>query len=141
MDKILDVGKRISILDNLIKRYFEANNSNAEITGMQGRILHYLMSRTGESYSKDIEKEFRMRRATVSGYLINMENNGVVIRVDVPEDKRLKKIILTDKARSLYKQIIDNIRLTETKLLSGISDSDINEFLRIITLMQKNMNE
>lgn len=141
MDKILDVGKEISILDNLIKRYFEANNDNAEITGMQGRILHYLMTRTSESYSKNIEKEFRMRRATVSDYLINMENNGVVVRVDVLDDKRLKKIVLTDKAHRLHEQIIDNIRLTETKLLTGIPDSDIKEFLRIIALMQKNMNE
>lgn len=139
--KILDVGKEISILDNLIKRFFEANNINSEITGLQGRILHYLMSRSSELYSGDIEKEFHLRRATVSGYLITMENNGIIKRVDVPGDKRLKQIILTDKARELYSMILDNIEVTETKLLKGLSDSDVKEFIRVIHHMQQNMND
>lgn len=136
-----DVGTAIGVLDNLIKRRMEFNNPIKDITGLQGRILDYLLGQNGESYSKDIETEFNLRRATVSGYLIAMEERGMIIRCDVKDDKRLKKIVLTDKAKTLGEILNRSISENEAKLTKGLTQAEINEFLRIADIMEKNMNE
>lgn len=141
MIKRRDVGTAVGILDNLIKRRMEASNPNKDITGLQGRILDFLLTQTSEIYSRDIENEFRLRRATVSGYLIAMEERGMVIRLDVLEDKRLKKIVLTEKAIAIGEQLNESIRENETKLTKGLTDIEVKEFLRIAEIMEKNMND
>lgn len=141
MIKRRDVGTAVGILDNLIKRRMEASNPNKDITGLQGRILDFLLTQTSEIYSRDIENEFRLRRATVSGYLIAMEERGMIIRLDVLEDKRLKKIVLTEKAIAIGEQLNESIRENETKLTKGLTDIEVKEFLRIAEIMEKNMND
>ena len=91
MQEIRDVGKPIHILHNMLKRALEAANSRTDITGAQGRIIQFLVDHDGEDvFSKDIEREFNMRRATAADYLYLMEKNGMITRVPVGGDRRLK---------------------------------------------------
>lgn len=134
------VGRAVNVLNNLIKRDMEAFNTMKTVTGMQGVILHYIVSRKTDVYSKDIEVEFGMRRATVCDHLSLLEQYGMIIREDVPEDKRLKKIIPTDKAKETIEDIERNIERNESKLSEGLTKEEISEFLRIASVMAKNMD-
>lgn len=134
------VGRAVNVLNNLIKRDMESCNTNEVVTGMQGVILHFIINRKSDVYSKDIEDEFGMRRATVCGYLTVLEQNGLIVREDVKGDRRLKKVLPTDNARSVIKEIEKNIKRNEEKLSSSLTREEINEFLRIADIMAKNMS-
>lgn len=135
------VGRAVNVLNNLIKRDMESFNTNEAVTGMQGVILHYIVTRKTEVYSKDIEDEFGMRRATVSGYLALLEQSGMIIRKDVPQDRRLKKIFATDKAREVIGEIGKNIARNEEKLAQNLTEREVSEFLRISGIMADNMKK
>lgn len=139
MEQKKDVGRAINVLNNLVKRDIERFNPVESVTGMQGVILYFILKRNAEVFSKDIEDEFCMRRATVCGYLTLLEKSGMIVREDVPEDGRLKKVILTDRARKLLVGVEQNIRRNEAKLAEGLTRGEIDEFLRIAAKMSKNM--
>ena len=54
-----------------------------------------------EVYQKDIEEAFSISRATASNMLGVMERKGLIKRVAVSHDARLKRLVLTDKAAAL----------------------------------------
>lgn len=142
MQEIRDVGKPIHILHNMLKRELETANPRTDITGAQGRIIQFLVDHDGEDvFSKDIEREFNMRRATAADYLYLMEKNGMITRMPVNGDRRLKKIELTDKAREVNHAVRRNIRRIEEKLTKNMTRGEINEFLRMTDVMIANLTE
>ena len=58
-----------------------------------------------------MEKQFDLKRSSISLMLNNMEKNKLIERVAVSEDARLKKIVLTEKAIKLNEKISSTIQL------------------------------
>ena len=93
----------------------------------------------GKVYAKDIESEFDMRRATVTGILQLMEKNGIIVREENNVDGRLKRIRLTQKAINLRLKMKKNIQKVESNLLSDLSKEEIETFLKIMEKMSHNL--
>ena len=102
MDKNRDIGFEFRRINNLIRRDIERSKINGEIDTsrfVHGWAIRYLYdNREKEIFQKDIEKEFSIRRSTASNILKLMEKNGLIERISVPYDARLKKLTLTKKA-------------------------------------------
>lgn len=137
-----EIGRIIGILSNQIKRYIDRISSDHGLTGMQGRVLHFILvkSKSGEVFQKDIEEEFNLRRSTATGILQLMEKNGIIRRESVSYDARLKNLIPTDKSKKLQGQVDDDIRDLETKLRENIDSEDLKVFYKVIIQMSKNLN-
>ena len=124
------VGVVVKILSNHIKRYIEERVSKSGVTGVQGRMLHYIIAQpqNEDIFQRDIEKEFQLRRSTATGILQLMEKNQMIKRVSVPYDARLKKIIVTDKALEVKTKVFEDMNILEKTLRKGISDEDLEIF-------------
>ena len=98
----------INKLSKKIRRYCDRNASEMGLTGTQGRVLCYIFitSQWQDIYQRDIEDVFEIRRSTATGILQLLERDGYIERVSVPTDARLKKIVLTDKAKELQTLVI-----------------------------------
>ena len=70
-----------------------------------------------------------------------MEKNGLIRRESVAQDARLKRIVLTQKARDLHRQIEADILAFESNLARGISEEEQEVFLRVAKKMQENLRE
>src|SRR5690606_32706222 len=108
MDLPKSIAFEIKVLATLLKRNLDAGRDDTgkeSLTGMQGWVLGYLKGNTERDiFQRDLEKEFNIRRATVSGVLQLMERNGLIVREPVEHDARLKKISLTEKGILLHEQ-------------------------------------
>lgn len=98
-------------------------------------------SESEDVYQRDIEEEFNIRRSTASGMLPLLEREGYIQRLSVPNDARLKKIILTDKAREQDQKAKEDIALFDQKLTVGISEAELREFHRILDKIAENIRE
>ena len=136
-----DIGKYIHILSRQIKRKMDSLLCQYNITGVQSAVLGYIYreSKKGLVYSRDIEKEFDMRRATSAGILSLLEKRGMIERKSENKDARLKSIMLTEKALVFQKEIVEEIRKNEKELRKGLSKNEIEVFLRIISHMSNNI--
>ena len=70
-----------------------------------------------------------------------MEKNGLICRESVAQDARLKRIVLTQKAVDLHRQIEEDIAGFEEMLAQGIPDEDQETFLRVAQKMRENLGD
>ena len=130
MERDIAIGRIIGILSNQIKRQFDSSASKTGVTGVQGRVLHYLLGqpREQEIFQKDLEEEFNLRRSSATGILQLMEKNGYIERVPVEYDARLKKIVVLPKGLEASAAVDEDIRYVESKLQDGLTEEELEIF-------------
>lgn len=132
-------------LSHRIHRFFQ-NSPNKRavdsVTGTNGWIIGYLAdNEDSDIFQKDIEREFDITRSTASKVIDLMEQKGLVERQTVPQDARLRKLVLTDKSRQLVNLIyIDKSNLEQT-LTKGFSEKEKATLTEYILRMRNNLEE
>ena len=123
------LGKYLLETSHQLKLYLDSTIfGNTGINGLQARILGFVEhnDHLGQDvYQKDIEAEFKIRRSSVSSVLDTMEKNGYIRRVSVLSDARLKKLVLTDKAKETAIQHRNRISEFDNGLEEGLTDEEI----------------
>ena len=136
------IGFEIKILSNLMKRKIDHMTAEEEtdITSMHSWIIVYLYNHQDKDiYQKDIEEHFTIRRSTVTSMLQLMEKKGLIIRQFVSGDARLKKLVLTERSLVVYERMCFRLDRFEENLITGISDEELEVFLRVIKRMKQNV--
>lgn len=137
------LGFEIGRTSRLIRRVMD-NSSTKEyidkVTGTHGWALGYFHSnRDKDIFQKDFEKEFDIRRSTASRILSLMEENGMITRESVPYDARLKKIVLTEKAFRIQKEVIAFFDSLESEYIKGISEDELMTFYLVLDKINDNI--
>lgn len=93
------------MLNNAVRRYIdryaEGKKALDNLTCSNGWIIGYvceMKERGNDVYQRDLENNFGITRSTTSKVLGLMEKKGLVERVSVSHDARLKKIVPTDRS-------------------------------------------
>ena len=138
------IGYKIRLLHNQIHKRMEVKkqeNEKEPLTGMQRWTLGFLREHDGEDiYQKDIETEFSVSRATASNMLAVMERKGLLQREAVAHDARLKKLVLTEKARALVDRSEQDMRDMEALLSKGLSETEIKNLKKYLDQMLLNLD-
>lgn len=141
------IGYELRVLNNLIKRYFDYSSNRSKIesaTGNNGCIIGFIGECQDDSkdvYQRDIEQHFGITRSTVSSVIALMEQKGLIQRVSVKKDARLKKIILTQKAENLKEVMCSDAAKMNQRLTKGFSDEELNMLNSFIQRMKQNIAE
>lgn len=139
------IGFEMRRISNLIRRYIEGAMSGKnfeKLTGMQGRVIGYLChNMSKEIFQKDIENELSIRRSTATAMLQTMEKHGLIKRVAVEYDARLKRIIPTELALQRHKVFEAEIERVEADVLSGISAAEADTLFSILEKIKSNLGE
>lgn len=140
-----DIGFKVRILANLLKRDFEKSKCELGIElpkGINGWAISYFFDNSDKDiFQKDFENEFSIRRSTASNILKTMEQNGFIKRESVESDARLKKIVLTEKAINIHKSVLRSINEREERLRKGLTAEEAEAFLKITDKLIANMEE
>ena len=137
------VGPAVKSLSHRIGQVLNnipAVRENKDLTGIQVWILNFLFRR-GETatFQRDVEAEFNVRRSTATEILKQMERSGLIRRVPVDYDARLKKIELTEFASDVKKQLEEQVRRTENVLTEGFSKEEVDAFFEYIERFKQNL--
>jgi DNA-binding MarR family transcriptional regulator len=138
------VGFLVRKLGNVMKKRKERREAGAgePLTMMQCWVLGYLThSNDHDVYQRELESNLNIGKSTLTEVLHLMEKNDLVRREPVEEDKRLKRIVLTEKSRQINEAIAEDIRVTEKKLREGIPEEDLEVFTRTIKKMISNLED
>lgn len=142
VDPARHVGRLINTISHQLKRNTCAHEEEDDLTNIQRLVLHYILfqSLKGDVYQKDVEREFQIRRSTVTGIVQLLEKNGFITRESVKWDARLKKVVPTEKAEKVRKHIFENIERVESILKRGISEDELAVCLDVLERMSKNLS-
>ena len=109
---------------------------------MQTRVICFLyQNRDRDIFQKDIEKEFSVRRATVSVLLRTMELKQLVTRESVSSDARLKKVVLTAKSENIAQIAQEEVARFEKMLQEDIPPEDMAAFYRVTDKIRSNIEK
>lgn len=131
----------INCISNRLRNRSQEVHTQLGIGSAQGKILNYVLveSEAHSVYQKDLEREFGLRPSTVTEMLNALEQKKLIQRVSDEWDGRYKKIVFTEKARSMKDRIRQEVEETEHLLLQGITEQEKQEFLRIAGKMLQNL--
>ena len=131
----------INCISNRLRNRSQEVHTQLGIGSAQGKILNYVLveSEAHSVYQKDLEREFGLRPSTVTEMLNALEQKKLIQRVSDEWDGRYKKIVFTEKARSMKDRIRQEVEETEHLLLQGITKQEKQEFLRIAGKMLQNL--
>lgn len=135
------VGRCISKLSNQIRRRLDSFAAKSGVSGSQGRVLHFILAQSEDVFQRDLEQEFNMRPPSATELLKLMEKNGFVRRENMAQDARLKKIIVTEKAKELVGQVVPDLEELECNLTKGISPEKLEIFFQVIEQMSENLKD
>lgn len=140
------VGHRLKMINNLMKRNVDKvmGHKPDKATLMHSWIMGFLQRREEkilDTFQKDIEKEFSMNRSTTSEMLKLMDKNGLIKRVPVDYDARLKKIVLTDLGRECNRKTEEQILIVHNRLVEGLSDEEVQTLLSLCDKMIDNLKK
>lgn len=141
MEREKTIGFCARTLSVAIKRAVDASKARSGLncTGTHGWVIGYLYeNRNRDVFQRDIEKQFSVRRPTMTQILQLMEKNGLIIRERDESDARMKKIRLTKTALDIHEQHEKHIESFEEALRKGISDEELALFFDIIGRMNQN---
>lgn len=138
------VGHRIKTLSNLMRRIMdkEFGHRPDKATLMHTWIIGFLQDREDahmDTFQKDIEEEFSINRSTTSEMLKLMCYKGMIERVPVAHDARLKKIVLTDQSREFNTRMSKQLESIHDKLVEGLSEEEVKIFIRISDKLIQNI--
>ena len=139
------LGYTLRELRIVMNRYIDAKRAELgydDVSFAQGGIVHYLhRNQDHPVYQKDIEKEFDLRPSTVTGILQGLEKNGYIERVSVPDDGRLKEIVMTDKARIMEKSMHELLQADEELFFRGFSEEEKEALFAALEKVKQSIRE
>ena len=127
-------------VDNLIFRkinQFSRANGVEQATPMHGWIIEYLYRhRDTAVFQRDIEREFSITRSTVTNILQLMERKGYIERQSVPQDARLKRLILTPEGMRIHEKTMLSLHQTDEFVAGLLTDEENAELLRLLNKLR-----
>ncbi len=145
--EVHSIGVRLRMLNNAVRRFIDRTSENKKeidnLTCSNGWIIGHLCEaeRQGQDvFQRDLENEFGITRSTASKVLILLEKKGLICRVGVSHDARLKKITLTDRSREIGSRMSEDAYRMEKVLTKGFSTEELETLYSYLERLQKNID-
>lgn len=137
------IGLEIRITQSLMTRYIikHLKKNDKFFSAIQIDIMIYLSKTEENVYQKDLEKEFNLRKSTISGILKTMEKNEIIEKLETKEDYRSKQIILTQKGKEISREYMSKLMQMEELMQKGINEQEVEIFLKVINQIKSNLKE
>lgn len=139
-DHFPNLGRCISILDRLMKMYYDHGLADFEIGWGQQFYAEYIYDHPGVSAQEMVEY-IRVDKATLTKSVKKLAEIGYVNIVSDQSDKRVKHLYLTPKGEPAVKQIKKIHRDFYHALCADISAQNIQLTEQIMEQMMKNINQ
>ena len=139
-----DLGLELRAIANRIERIQNAylkQRGYGEYSTTQCGIIGYIRNHEGNVYSRDLEKVLCIRSSSITGIVERMEKKGMLSRVQVKHDGRMKKLVLVPGREALFKEASNAVLDVEADLIKNISSSERTQLFLILTKLKATIDE
>lgn len=122
----------------MLQKTLFANIKNLELSLGQPKVLDFLKDHNG-AVQKNIAKGCHIEPASLSTILAGMEKNGLITRQMSEGNRRNLYVYMTDKGKTICRQITEHFSEIEKKALSGFTQEETENILTYLTKIHKNL--
>ena len=102
------------------------------LTEAQFNVLFALKFASDRITQAELGKRLVVTRASITSVLDKLESKGWVQRIDVPENRRIHHVILTDSGRALVNEVEPAYRREVHKVLSDLDDEQCRALMSML---------
>lgn len=110
-----------------------------EMTASQLSTIAFLRFSQGAQYQRDLEAFFKLRRSTVSSQLNTLERKGLLRRVTVSHDARLKQLVLTEEGKRIGTQVLACLERMNQRMTQGMTQDEIALLTQLLGKVEENL--
>lgn len=123
-----------------MKEEMSYTNKLTHLSVLQIQTLKFLNQNKKTSMG-DIAEYFQIELSSATSLLNNLCDHKLVKRYDDEQDRRLVRITLTDKGKTLFEQAIKERRKKIEKILSYLSKKEKTELLTILKTLNNRLQK
>ncbi len=126
----------VKLLSEVIEKKVNSELKENDITVSQLRVLGVVAKNsTGDVSLKEIEGALHTAQATIAGIVSRLESKKLVVGFFEPNDKRIKKVKLTERGKELIEKTKGKVLDMEATLSSNFSEYEKEELIRLLGKM------
>ncbi|HZL10009.1 MAG TPA: MarR family transcriptional regulator [Prolixibacteraceae bacterium] len=129
------LGRSLKVFKNQL--VFEFKEKQIELTFEQFVILHMLNSNC-DLIQQDLANQMQKDKSIIVRQINALLECQYVIGQTNKDDKRKKNLILTKKGFEILNQMEEIASETSSKLLSGVSETELEIFRNVLSKIQEN---
>jgi DNA-binding MarR family transcriptional regulator len=129
----------ITVTDEVILDYLHREWNRTESTRAGFRILNILIKNNGFMRFTDMSKKVFRSKCAVSRVVDNLEKAGLVIREQVSNDRREKRISITEKGIEYIDATMHQRREISKHIMEGITEKEIKDLISTLKKIRKNI--
>lgn len=127
------------INDELARRANESLKAD-ELTFSQVGIVLRLRESADEGMSiKELSSSVHVAQPTMTGIVDRLERKGIVCSCSDAEDRRIRRVYLTEKGENCLANAGKNRESTEALLLAGMTDEEVDQFKTLLLKVRGNL--
>ena len=137
-------SKMFNSANRFVEAYHAALQPICRDTGlppMAVDILMFVANNPDNDTAKDICRCRGLKAGIVSVHIDRLVNEGLLLRQDVPDDRRKRRLVCTEAAGGIIERGRELQKNFAQRLLSGLSDSEIEVFHNCLTVLGNNIDE
>lgn len=134
-----ETGYLLKIINDNFRSNVDTQLKKFELTGSQGRVLHFIRDSGGVTTQKEIEEFLEVSHPTVVGILSRMQKSGYIeCGYDEAHGKN-KTVRETQKAVDFSLVMDEFFKNANEKLTDGLSENEKNELTRMLGILYNNV--
>jgi DNA-binding MarR family transcriptional regulator len=116
-------------------RFWSQRVSGLGVTAVQGLFILFLADRDGIT-SRELGDQIQLDSATLTGIIDRLEAQGLVRRIDHPEDRRAVLLYLTDEGKRIGGELAGIAREANREFLQAFSPEEEQDFRRFLGVVR-----
>lgn len=138
-EQIYSIIPLLKVINDSIEKRINNELKEYDLTFSQIRVVALLYQSVKENYSmKELEKIFHVSQQTIAGIVNRLEAKEMIGSFSDPEDKRIKRIALTENGRKLGEEAqVVKVNKIEEWILKPLN---VEEQEAILSLLKKIYN-
>lgn len=132
-----NAARYVGALHRFARRYFAAEMEKMDLPPVAFPLLMRLRHREGVS-QEDLVNDFLVDKGTVARTLANLEDAGLVSREVDPDDRRIKRVSVTERGREVAEDLKAIARTWDGKLMEGFTPEEREQLLSYLARMKDN---
>jgi DNA-binding MarR family transcriptional regulator len=130
-------GRYLGALHRFARRYFALEMEQMDLPPVAFPLLMRLRHRDNAS-QEDLVDDFLVDKGTVARTLATLEDAGLVSREVDPDDRRIKRVSVTQRGREIANDLKAVARRWDGKLMDGFSEEEREQLLEFLARMKDN---
>jgi MarR family 2-MHQ and catechol resistance regulon transcriptional repressor len=130
--ELLRTGNRLSSLGEELFRRFS-------LTAAQFNVLAVLEYVEGPLTQSDLSEELVVTRASVTSVIDRLESKGLVRRLAVPGNRRIRHVELTDEGVATFRNVEPHYREALSRALAGLTTEQKETCLALMRTLREQL--